>query len=309
MKIIYLAKHNSGGNDDEGAITHAFRELGHEVVLVSESKPEEVLDPRSLDKASLILFHKWCGSLLGSIRSIISSLQSPPRIAFWHFDLIDFPSDPTLHRRCSSRINWMANILPQVDYGFCTDGDWIAATGSPKLHKLEQGFDTRLKLGKPDAHKHIPILFTGIARGGGVDRCSFVEDMGRKYGSRFHHVTGGVYGQDLANLIASSDIVVAPDSPCTDKYWSNRVYLTCGLGGFMIHPYSHGLALHYKDEKEIVYYSTRYDLYERIAYYLERPNDRAIIATAGRNRTLKHHSYLARCRKLLQSISFSGAEE
>jgi len=298
MIVLYVAKHNSGGNDDEGAIAHSLGELGHEVIKIHETKAS----PGWLAKlpcADLLLFHKWYNP------AALKRLEGRLVRVFWYFDLVDFP-DPTLHKRCDGRMRWMRDVTPHVELGFCTDGDWVARDETHKLTQLSQGADSRItgfSTGETSSETAGEVLFTGVSNGGQV-RSSFVEEMKAKYGSRFHHVWSGVYREKLADLIAGSRITVAPDGPVTNKYWSNRVYNALGFGAFLLHPWCEGLAEQYKGGREIVYYRNRNHLYSLMEFFLQDDSAsyRQDIAKAGLERTLREHTYSHRCRKLMEAV-------
>ncbi len=61
--------------------------------------------------------------------------------------------------------------------------------------------------------------------------------------------------------------------------------------------------------KEVVTFSTARDLKEKIAYYLQHPEERKAIAEAGRARVLKDHNYLARMQQMLSIIYSSRFEQ
>ena len=294
MRITYVAKHGCGGNQDEDAISHALEVLGHRVVRIQETEGFNA----ARVSGDLCLFHKW-----EDVETL--KLVDMPKV-FWYFDLVRWPSDPTLGARCERRVESIERVLPYVDLGFMTDGDYVLARDSDKLHWLPQGADER---GVGRGLMTLPqydILFTGNERKCGVGRMEFVMEMRGKYGhARFHQVRDGVHGQALKDLIASSKIVVAPNCPVTNSYWSNRVYLTLGFGGFMLHPYCAGLTHHYEDKKELVYYSNMEDLYTKIGYYLKCSsgvNSAEAIAESGLKRTIKEHLYRHRLEKLLSIV-------
>lgn len=295
MKVLYVANHaQRNSSDDEGAIAHAFRQLGHEVVEVEERYGHKA----ARQGGDLLLFHKWGDH--GSIPEF-----KCPKV-FWWFDLVHWPFDQTLTRRCLNRVEWMRRITPLVDLGFLSDGDWVdhdpGNTG--KLYWLTQGADGRI-VGRDElADKGPEILFCGISKGGGEKRVSFVEEMAHRYRGRFHHVTQGVYREDLRRLIGSAKIVVAPDSPCTARYWSNRVYNMLGFGAFLLHPYCHQLTGHYEGGHDLVYYEDRHDLFDKLDHYLQDTEqvklDRLRVANNGLNRTQREHLYEHRVRRLLE---------
>lgn len=304
MRILYVAKHGSGGNDDEGAIAWALRQLRHEVVCIQEKDGRQVLNL----EGDLLLFHKWHD--VEALRAVAHRMKR----AFWYFDLVE-TDDPTLQHRCRNRRQWMGDIIPCVTVGFCTDGDWVEKYagrefgGTKEGHQdrlvwLMQGCDGRVA-GFPfsPVQNQPPILFTGNLKGG-LLRQSFVREMNARYGRSFNHIPAGVYGLNLGQTVASSELVVAPDYPVSDRYWSNRVYLTLGFGGFLLHPYSAGVAAHYRPDHEIKFYHDRDHLHELVSVYLgdEKRRHRQAQGVAARERTLKEHTYLARCHQLISEV-------
>ncbi len=286
MRIAYVAKHDSGGADDEGAVTHALTELGHDVQRLREEKGQ-FADRLGAD---FVLFHKW------SDFEAMSRLKTPK--VFWYFDLVDY-RDPTLASRCLARMNWMKEATPLVELGFCTDGDWCDLDRSGKLVQLCQGADGRIVRASPNPNNR-KILFTGTSNGG-TTRRSFVTEMERRWGGDFHHVQAGVYRESLRNLIAQSAVVVAPDGPVTAKYWSNRVYNALGFGAFLIHPYCDRLTLQYLPH-ELATYTDREDLHLKIEHYRNNIQQRCDVARAGYLRTVQEHLYTHRCKTLIETV-------
>ena len=74
----------------------------------------------------------------------------------------------------------------------------------------------------------------------------------KKYEDLFHHVER-TYREKLRERIGTHSMMVAPDAPVTDRYWSNRVFMAMGFGAFMLHPYCAKLAEMYKDGEEIIF--------------------------------------------------------
>lgn len=288
MKIGYVAKFDSGGNEDENAIHFALEQLGHQVERLREHKGNKAY---RLD-CDFVLFHHWQD--YDSMRRI-----EVPRV-FWCFDLISYP-DPTLRERNERRKRWAETVMEICDLGFMTDGDWVAQDETGKLNWLLQGADERVVgPGKPGVAPS-PIIFTGSSRGGGVGRESFVADMRQRYGSDFCQVQR-VHGRALADVVASAKVVVAPDHPATDRYWSNRVFNTLGFGGFLLHPRCRELEKMYRDREEIVYYDSRPELHELIENFLGRSESRSLIGQFGYERTLQEHLYRHRVEQLVKTI-------
>lgn len=297
MRILYVAKHGqASSSDDEGAITHALRQLGHEVDTMPEVTPFGAAKVIEASRTSdLLLFHKWFDP------EALTQVYCPK--VFWWFDLVDYP-DPVLRGRNTTRKEWMSAVIPKVDLGFCTDGDW-AKRNKNKLVWLTQGADERFVAHTPkfEAEKTIDVLFVGTANRCGKGRESFVDDMKLRWGDRFRHVFGGYYQTRLSFLIASAKVVVAPDHPVTDSYWSNRVYLTCGFGGFLLHPYAERLEDHYTNGKQVEYYETREELHDLIDRALRDDAWRTRVARSAWLRTVEEHTYRHRVTDLLKHVS------
>lgn len=292
MKILYIANHNSGGNDDEGAINHALTIMGHNVLCVNETYAADyVAKSENLRGLDLVLFHKWHHpASLERLRGLCAR-------AFWYFDLVKW-DDPSLERRNAQRIVWMQNTMPHVEFGFCTDGDWVRR--NPSLIWLAQGADERV-VGVGSPSENNDILFTGIYRGGRA-RASFVDFMRQRYERAFRHITSGCHREELRNAIAGTKIVMCPSAPVTDYYWSNRVYNAAGFGAFILHPYSLTLINHFRPNKEVVYYHSQTDMVNAIDYYLNTPNKRNEIAEAALKRVKKEHLYRHRLMILIGQV-------
>lgn len=300
MKILYVAKHGSGGNDDEGAIVFSLKQLGNEVICLSEDNGTAHAVAR-MEKPNFCLFHKW-----GRFHTLRKVRRCVPCV-FWYFDLVSY-QDNLLNGRNAARTSWMGNVIDLVDIGFCTDGDWVVTDRTGKLTRLTQGVDPRHGVEfrphccaqKDDGYAR-DLLFTGISKGGGSSRESFVCWSNSRYGDRLKHISTGCHGEALVDVINESRIVLAPDSPVTDRYWSNRVFLTTGYGGFLLHPVCATLDQFYTAD-ELVLYHGRSDLEDKVEYYLTHDTEREDIRYRGWMRTRRDHTYLNRCQQLLDVV-------
>ena len=297
MNILYIARHNQrNSNDDEGAIEYSLTLLGHRVEKLEEASGSG----RSITGFDFLLCHHW--------NDLISlKTYKIPRV-FWCFDLIDYPKDPALKVRCEKRKQWITELTSLCDLGFCTDGEWVSRDTTGKLHWLPQGFDQRMiSVYRPSSYVEgvsPPILFTGVSKKGGDRRAAFVQALIDRYGSRFTQVERGVHGGSLAQLISSHKIVVAPNEPLYEKYWSNRIYLTLGYGGFLLHPYIDELSVsQYRDGEHLKYYHSMEHLFSLIDVCLTTQQSFLNkIADQGRAETLKNHTYTNRCEKLIEIV-------
>lgn len=306
MKILFIARHNSGDNDDEGAIAHALTVLGHQVLCIDEVRRKRPVGTKlSALQADCCLFLKW-----PTISELAEVAKNMP-CYYWHFDMIrSVVGDPTLEARSQTRIKWCQDVLPYIKLGFHTDGDWVAEDKSGKLRWLTQGMDERVAgRGTKLADEHPLILFTGMVNHG-QDRASHVAQLKEYYGVMFGVLGDGgpkyrKHGRDLADIFASTRIVIAPDGPQTQRYWSNRVYLTLGLGGFLLHPYCDRLGYHYDLGEELITYQNREELIMLIDHYLIKKSEREVMIEKGLKATLERNLYRHRCEDLIKIIQES----
>lgn len=289
MKILYLAKHNNPfSNDDEGGIAGSLRELGHEVQCIDEQHIQLLDRPKVA--GDIILFHH-CKSF--------SFLQrNPIPKVFWCFDRIYWDS-PRMSTRNAQRVEWINKATEISKLGFCTDGDWVQQDKTGKLVWLMQGFNQYLPRVKNHSTNSNKILFTGGGRDYGRDE--FVSEMRQKYGDRFVHVPKGAYKQKLISLIEDSAIVVAPPSPVTNRYWSNRLYVIMGMGGFLLHPHTLSLEEDFLTE-ELHTYGRMDHLHQFIGHFSTDIEMREYNRVKGQAQILVHHTYKDRCQTLITTI-------
>lgn len=290
MKIIYIAKHGPQDNQDEDAITYALRKLGHEVTCFHEKNAERAIK----EDADFVLVHKY------EDFHTMARIKLP--IVTWDFDAVTI-NDPHLGERNVIRRN-LANAREKYS-AIClhTDGDWVDKNPDKRI-QLMQGADERyVGYGKP-VETLPPILFTGTV-GHGKRRDDHIASLQAHYGDQFsitgEHFRTKVHGRALANHLASVKVAIAPDGPNTHKYWSNRVYLTMGLGGFLIHPYCERLTEHYGPGDLVVYHSQT-ELIQKIDQYLEDSPSRELMRQRGHEVTIQKHLYRHRCEDLINIV-------
>lgn len=272
-RIVYTANHGNPHSDDtEGHISHSLTQLGHEVVKLGQNEP--VLD------GDILLFHKHPN---------LSSVANFGGIKVcWYFDKIKF----------HDREDYIRRVLEIADFVFVTDGTWAKENPHPKLRVLRQGIGDRdTSLGKrryPDLYSD--LAFTGTLYG---ERRQWFNDLAENYDIRAYN---NIFNRDLYDLCRSTDIMVAPPTPGDDYYWSNRVYLTLGSGGFLLHPDYKGLHEEYEDGKHLVFYKDFADLVDKIDYYKINSQERKKIQRAGYKKTIQDYNFTKRVETLLNHV-------
>lgn len=302
--ITYLAhlKNNKHRENDED-ILYALKKLGHKVYPLDDKEfnMKEIIDKAS--KSDIFLFHK--GGMneesreehrltLDRLQSVLSAIREKRpscKLVFWYVDKV-----------YKGREEWMSVIAPLVDYGFLTDETYIRRNNYTNLFPLKLASPDKLPKGKKNPIYECDIAFTGEIYE--EPRKMFVSQMSKEYGDRFRVYTD-VWEKDFADLCKSAKIIVAPDFPTDDFYWSNRIYQVLGAGGFMVHPRCYGLT-----EQGIInnaHFIGYYDwgeLKDACDSFLLKKNDkiRKKIAKQGYDLTRKKHLYTHRCQELLNKI-------
>ena len=80
-----------------------------------------------------------------------------------------------------------------------------------------------------------------------------------------------------------------------------------GCGGFMLTGKAEDLESYYEIGKEVVCFENSEDLLENIRYYLAHEKERADIAQAGYERTLRDHTYAQRFNAIFTEMNLKYA--
>jgi hypothetical protein len=303
MRVLYVAYSHAADHDnaDENCIGWCLERLGHTVVRVRERECGDHL-PHLLkgEPFDFVLFHKW------EEYDVLAALPWPK--VNWYFDLISNNDDQTLLSRMEFRRRWYSKVLPLCSLIAFTDGDWVAHDRTGKLRWLTQGCDPRVAgPGKPyEGPPRPPLLFAGMIHHG-HRRAAHVAELKARYGDDLE-ILGDRFGpafrkhgRELADYMAGR-IVIAPDGPCTDRYWSNRVYQALGFGAFLLHPHCRALAEHYHFGQELAVYRGWDELHNQIELYRQHEVQRNFLAAAGLHRTLREHTYKHRVERLVEEV-------
>ena len=82
-----------------------------------------------------------------------------------------------------------------------------------------------------------------------------------------------------------------------------RLYEATGVGTCLVTESRDNLTELFEPGKEVVTYEDECDCIEKVKYYLDHEQQRAAIARAGRQRTLREHTYAVRMGELLQILT------
>jgi spore maturation protein CgeB len=97
---------------------------------------------------------------------------------------------------------------------------------------------------------------------------------------RYALVCGG------AKIILGADITDE-----VEGYWSNRLWLTLGCGGFFLTAYVRGMEEYFENKKHLVWYHSEQECLALAEEYLARPRERSQIALEGYRLVHEHHTF------------------
>jgi len=109
---------------------------------------------------------------------------------------------------------------------------------------------------------------------------------------------------DYGDVCARSKIVLGLNQDHDSAYYfSNRLFLTLGCRGFHLIRYVPGTEHIFEDGKHLAWFHDRDDCLEKIAYYLDRPEERAKIAQTGYEVAIREHRYFDRVADILGTLA------
>jgi spore maturation protein CgeB len=114
---------------------------------------------------------------------------------------------------------------------------------------------------------------------------------------------GEAWGLDMFRVLYESRIAVNRHIDAAERSANNmRLYEATGVGTLLVTDAKDNLGELFEPGREVVTYSDEDELVETIRYYLGHEEERAAIALAGHERTLREHSYADRMRELLEIL-------
>jgi hypothetical protein len=76
-----------------------------------------------------------------------------------------------------------------------------------------------------------------------------------------------------------------------EGYWSNRLWLTLGCGGFFLTAYVRGMEKYFENKRHLVWYHSEAECLSLSEEYLAKPDIRHKIARQGYHRVHEHHTF------------------
>jgi spore maturation protein CgeB len=178
--------------------------------------------------------------------------------------------------------------------------DILAADGIDPRPDGERPYNVSFVGGlNPRVHAAGTALFEEIARRTEMDFWGYGADAlvpGSPIRERHH---GEAWGLDMYRVLARSRIVVNRHIDAAEGHANNmRLYEATGCGALLLTDPGHNLAELFQPGVEVVAYEDARDLAGKIAYHLDRDEERRRVAAAGQARTLRDHTYARRMTEL-----------
>jgi spore maturation protein CgeB len=118
-----------------------------------------------------------------------------------------------------------------------------------------------------------------------------------------NHYHGPVWGFDNYAVLARSAMTLNVQIDNAGDFADNiRLYEATGLGAMLITDAKRNLASIFEPGKEVVAYEGIEDCIKLVEHFSTHAAERAAIAAAGQERTLKHHTYYQRMQNLVDQL-------
>jgi hypothetical protein len=302
LRIAFLGNFEQAWST-EGYAADALERVGHAVQRIHEygvAGAEDVLGRIERFGADCLLFFKGrigvnpadAPAVLNPDPGRLVELlrRSPVPAYLWYYDRVHgYDAEPL-------RWEWMREVAPLCRVAFVTDAG-LATTGWARWHVLRQGISRptveRIEIPEPDRED---LAFVGQLYGARRDELAPVWREFRV------NVISQVFGRALSAIIRRHRIILGPRYPSAPGYWSDRVYVVLGHGGFFLAPEVAGM----REEglEPGVHYAPLGEHPVRdIRNWLARPEERARIARQGQELVLGRFTYEHRVRELCARIA------
>ncbi len=115
---------------------------------------------------------------------------------------------------------------------------------------------------------------------------------------------GPAFGLDMYRILQQSKAtvnfhIVAVAGPFANNM---RLFEATGVGTLLVTDWKENLHEMFEPEREVVTFRTKEECREKIEYYLGHEAERAAIARAGQERTLRDHTYAVRMPQLVEIV-------
>jgi spore maturation protein CgeB len=314
VKVLYVALKYNYGQPSQGYsyehynFYHALVRMGHDILYFDmmlmqhgrESMNQRLLEVAKNEKPDLMFTVLHTNELEQSVVREIS--ESPDTVTLnwfcddqWRFDNYSRYWAPCFN----GVITTAPSALPKyahLGYSGVIKSQWACN------HFLYRKLDLPLKydvtfVGQPHGNRREIIQ---SLRDAGINVHAWGN--GWKSGRLSQEEMIRVFNQSRINLNLSK--VSTPDTgdDQNPEQIKGRSFEIPGCGGFQLSGSAEDLNHYYEIDKEIVCFEDVDDLREKVYYYLSNEDERAAIAQAGYQRTLREHTYVHRFANIFKRL-------
>jgi hypothetical protein len=168
-----------------------------------------------------------------------------------------------------------------------------------RLHRFSAGYPLVFVGGISDVHSQATSVLERVASEFTLDFWGYGTENLRTASPLLGKYHGEAWGLDMYGIFYNSRIVLNRHSAASENYANNmRLYEATGAGAFLLTDRRDNLRELFEVGREIEDYGSEEELVDKIRYYLEHEHERASIARAGQQRTLREHTYQQRMLEL-----------
>lgn len=307
MKVLcVLGKHQYGDpsrglGTEYAAFIPALNRLGCDVVHFESWNPDFYADYAELNRSLLKTVDRERPDVMLTVQMGYEIWTETLRMIMESYDVatISWTTDDSWKYREVSRFigpcyHAMTTTYPEVLPRYYRDG-----VENVLLSQWAAGRHT-LRPPIPAAECRYPVTFIGSAHG---DRRKSIEQL-KRYGIDvrcFGHgwSSGAVPMDEIPKIMNTSVISLNFSNSKKGNQIKARTFEVPGAGGFLLTAYADGLERFYKIGEDIDVFTSVGECARKIAEYLSNPEKRDGIARSGYIRTVNHHTYDHRLKKVV----------
>ncbi len=195
--------------------------------------------------------------------------------------------------------------------------EWLRRQGL-RAELVRLGFEPDvLSLLGPLRHPH-EVTFVGSFAAVHSSRLALLEELCRRFpqlkvwAPGLNHVpadsavrrgyVGRAWGLEMFRILAGSKITLNHHGDIPPYANNKRLYEATGVGALLLTDWKQNLSEMFEPGKEVAAYHSAAECAELIEHYLAHDDERAAVARAGQERTLREHTYHRRMQDLLHLL-------
>ena len=311
MRVLFFCRSKRRTQTTEH-IASGFRQAGHEVKIVHQSRWRRVLGRRIACSALAVVAKRFRPDFILIWKStifpeLLADLARSYKTVLWCVDYFDPPPEKLIECARLVELFLLTNKgqLPlyrqlgvkRVEFVAqgCSDDKHQPISSAPAKFGSDVAF-----IGQPGNQRRQELLFR-LDEGFDMKMWGpHWDDASRSYkGAQYRDVRP----KDYARICAASKIMLGCDhTRDVELCFSNRTWLTLGCGGFLVTNYYPGLETLFKNHEHLVWYHSVEECMELLRHYLDRAEEREQIARAGCELVHQSHTYRQRALEIATMV-------